>query len=141
MVKAMLCIMYTGTAKIQWKALQEINNGFKLIGFCGKDLTANPYQNADSSNDITIAYSAAKSKLAAQDFTQIKISDDVMPLFDGKPDPDLVAAGLHTNPYIKMIGCLFVCFSLFIVKMAKPIRGEIFLVGVWFEVEKSYVTT
>jgi len=99
MVKAMLCIMYTGTAKIQWKALQEINNGFKLIGFCGKDLTANPYQNADSSNDITIAYSAAKSKLAAQDFTQIKISDDVMPLFDGKPDPDLVAAeNIKTEP-------------------------------------------
>ena len=32
MVEAMLLTMYTGQAVISWKLLQEINNGFKVIG-------------------------------------------------------------------------------------------------------------
>ena len=32
MVRAILCLMYTGQINVTWKLLQEINNAFKLIG-------------------------------------------------------------------------------------------------------------
>jgi len=78
MVEAMLLTMYTGQAVISWKLLQEINNGFKVIGFTGKDLSAYPYDNSTCLPDVQISYSAAKNQLARQEFTPIKLLPERM---------------------------------------------------------------
>jgi len=76
MVEAMLLTMYTGQAVISWKLLQEINVGFKSIGFCGKNMAASPYDMSLSGPKIKIDYAAAKERLSKQDFTQIQLLPD-----------------------------------------------------------------
>jgi len=59
MVTTMLCLIYTGEASVTWRCLQDINNAFKLIGFCGKDMTAIPSSQLSAhelKSNISIAY-------------------------------------------------------------------------------------